>query len=69
MRIKLMIALTFTLLIITSCENTVDKTESIYDGATLVLNEGAFTGGTATIQVVTNDTVIENAFQLSLIHI
>lgn len=64
MRIKLMIALTFTLLIITSCENTIDKTESIYDGATLVLNEGAFTGGTATIQVVTNDTVIENAFQL-----
>ena len=64
MRIKLMIALTFTLLIITSCENTIDKTESIYDGATLVLNEGAFTGGTATIQVVTTDTVIENAFQL-----
>ena len=64
MRIKLMIALTFTLLIITSCENTIDKTESIYDGATLILNEGAFTGGTATIQVVTTDTVIENAFQL-----
>ena len=64
MRIKLMIALTFTLLIITSCENTIDKTESIYDGATRVLTEGAFTGGTATIQVVTTDTVIENAFQL-----
>lgn len=64
MRIKLMTVLSLMLLAITSCENTVDKTESIYDGATLVLNEGAFTGGTATIQVVTNDTVIENAFQL-----
>lgn len=53
MRIKLMTVLSLMLLAITSCENTVDKTESIYDGATLVLNEGAFTGGTATIQVVT----------------
>ncbi|MDE0987320.1 MAG: hypothetical protein OSA02_07335 [Schleiferiaceae bacterium] len=64
MRIKLFTALSLSLLAITSCETSSSNPVSIYDGATLVLNEGAFTGGTATIQVVTNDTVIENAFQV-----
>jgi len=64
MRIKLFTALSLSLLAITSCEINSSNPDSIYDGATLVLNEGAFTGGTATIQVVTNDTVIENAFQV-----
>jgi hypothetical protein len=64
MRIKLFTALRLSLLAITSCETSSSNPVSIYDGATLVLNEGAFTGGTATIQVVTNDTVIENAFQV-----
>lgn len=64
MRIKSFTALSFLLLAITSCETSSTDPDSIYDGATLVLNEGAFTGGTATIQVVTNDTVIENAFQV-----
>ena len=64
MRIKLFTALSLSLLAITSCETSSSNPVSIYDGATLVLNEGAFTGGTGTIQVVTNDTVIENAFQV-----
>lgn len=44
------------------CTPNTTTEPSVYDGAKLILNEGAFTGGTATITALNTDTTIAQAF-------
>ena len=46
-----------------SCTKTpLPSSKTVYDKSYLLLNEGAFTGGTATIQAISKDSVIEQSF-------
>lgn len=45
-----------------SCKPATTDEPSVFENAKFLLNEGAFTGGTATISAFTPDTVIEQAF-------
>jgi hypothetical protein len=46
-----------------SCTKTpLPATETVYDHSYLVLNEGAFTGGTATLTAIAPDSTVEQAF-------
>ena len=45
-----------------SCKPTQPSEPSVYHGAKFLLNEGAFTGGTATITALKSDTAIAMAF-------
>lgn len=46
-----------------SCTETpLPATETVYDQSYLVLNEGAFTGGTATLTAIAPDSTVEQAF-------
>lgn len=45
-----------------SCKPAATNEPSVFENAKFLLNEGAFTGGTATITAFMHDTVIEQAF-------
>lgn len=57
------ITLAIAALSLAACTKTPLPAEpTVYEDALIILNEGAFTGGTATLDAVSSDTVLQSAF-------